>query len=243
MGKVLHTGVSKLIGQMKVTEVFFHDMHNGGRFTRKCQITLPFGTFENGLSQRWNLTTPNDAIFISQTVPEVMEAGQSQSVTVIMQNTGISTWTKSGSYKLGSQAMQDNVIWGFNRVEVPADVSPGARATFKFNIVAPEKGIGAGTAHFFKWRMLRESVEWFGIPTAPVPIRVVPRKGTTTVVPDVIEIEWTVARTKLVDAFLNPVFTGNSGPGAWVDSQSPIGDTEVPVGSTVKVHLRTGLKP
>jgi hypothetical protein len=176
-------------------------------------------------------------------VPEVMEAGQSQPVTVTMQNSGVTTWTRSGSYGLGSQSSQDNINWGRHRVELPADISPGTHVTYQFNIVAPEKGIGSGKSLFFRWKMLQELVEWFGVSTPLKSVRVVPRTGTTTLVPDVREIQWTSAKTQILDAFLNPVFTGDSGQGAWVQTQEPRGDTVVPVGSTVKVHLKTGLIP
>ena len=137
----------------------------------------------------------------------------------------------------------ETAIGGLNRVELPADVSPGSQVTFEFNIVAPETGIGSGINSLFKWKMLQESIEWFGVDTTLVSIRINPRTGTTTVVPDVREIQWTSARTMLLDAFLNPTFTGDAGEGAWVESQAPNGGTVVPAGSTVNVHLRTGLIP
>ena len=136
----------------------------------------------------------------------------------------------------------DNVF-NIKRVELPADVSPGSQVTFQFNIVAPENGIGAGINKLFKWKMLRESVEWFGVATPLVNIRIVPKSGTTTVVPDVREIKWTPAKQMLLDTFLNPTVTGDIRADSWVYSQFPIGGTVVAAGSTVKITLRTGPIP
>jgi hypothetical protein len=131
-------------------------------------------TFENALSSRWNLTTPNDAQFVAQKhqgrplLPEAMQGGQTLPVTVEMYNSGVSTWTRAGSYRLGSQAPQDNTVWGLSRVDLPNDVMPGKTATFQFNITAPsQSGI-----YQFQWRMVQDSVEWFGRFTSAVAIRV-----------------------------------------------------------------------
>ena len=147
----------------------------------KMSSNFTVRTFENALSLRWNLTTPNDAYFISQTAPEVMEPGQTQSVTVTMENTGISTWTRQGLFRLGSQTTNDIDVWSIKRVDVPTDVLPGERVTFRFNITAPNKEIGSGRTYFFQWRMLQEFVEWFGIVNPLTPVRVVPIQGTTAV--------------------------------------------------------------
>jgi hypothetical protein len=74
-----------------------------------------------------------------------------------------------------------------------------------------------------------------------VEIKVIPpTEMTTTIVPDVLEDPADSARSKILDAFLEPQFTGH---GVWVDSQSPRGGKEVAVGSTVKVHLTTAKRP
>lgn len=203
-------------------------------------------TFENGLSLRWNLTTPNDSKFISQIVPTMMEPGQSVSVTVIMQNSGVTTWTRSASYRLGESTTHGvtDTDWGIRRIELTYDVLPGAQVSFQFNIIAPNKGIGSGITKLFQWRMLQEMVEWFGIETPPLEIRIVPRQGTTVTVPDVIEISRIQANRIILDAFLVPKFTGTIGlPNTVVDSQSPLGGTVVPVGSIVTVHLKAVVSP
>jgi hypothetical protein len=57
----------------------------------------------------------NDASFINLSVPLNMVAGQSYEVAVSMKNSGNTTW-QPGTWKLGSQAPQDNTIWGPNRM-------------------------------------------------------------------------------------------------------------------------------
>ena len=145
-------------------------------------------TFENDLSLRWNLTRPNDSKFVSQTVSDVMALGQSQSVTVTMQNTGALTWTRSASYRLGTvlvDLITHKAIWGITRVELPSDVLPGEQVTFRFNIVAqdipnPKHPIPDPRdptdvpviRRLFQWKMLQEMVEWFGVDTPPVMITI-----------------------------------------------------------------------
>jgi len=187
-------------------------------------------------------TNPNNSKFVSQSVSEIMEPGQSQSVAVTIQNTGTTTWRKSSFYKLGSQGSQDNTFWSLNRVDLPVDVTPGGQVTFRFNIVAPTQGIGAGLTHFFEWQMV-EGVEWFGDTTPLTRIRIAPKQGTTTTIPDVFELNWGTAKKKILDAFLNPIITGTNVADAWVDSQSPESGKVVATGTTVNVHLTTGLKP
>lgn len=112
----------------------------------------------------------DNATFISQSVPTSMTPGQSANVSVTMQNSGTTTWTSSGAYKLGSQNPQNNVTWGGSRVLLPAGttVAPGSNYTFNFTIVAPST---AGNYNF-QWQMLREGVAWFGALTPNVVVNV-----------------------------------------------------------------------
>jgi hypothetical protein len=122
------------------------------------------------------------------------------------------------------------------------DVAPSNQVIFRFNILAPTEGIGASITHFYEWKMV-DGVEWFGDNTPLTTIRIAPKQGTMTKVSDVFELNWSTAKKKILDAFLNPGVTGTNIPDAWVDSQSPEAGTVVATGTTVNVHLRTGLKP
>ena len=106
---------------------------------------------------------PNNAAFVSQSVPTTMTAGQSYNVSVTMRNTGTNTWTSANNHMLGTQNPQDNTTWGntalgFGRVSLPSSVFPGSQVTFNFTVTAPST---PGTYNFQR-RMLQHLVEWFG---------------------------------------------------------------------------------
>jgi Ig-like domain from next to BRCA1 gene len=102
----------------------------------------------------------NDAACVSVKVPDSVQAGAEFAAVVTIRNTGTRAWTKDDTpHRLGAQNPHDNTQWGFMRVESPVDeVKPGQSATFKFNAKAP----AAPAVYPFSWRMVEESVEWFG---------------------------------------------------------------------------------
>jgi hypothetical protein len=115
-------------------------------------------------------TMRSNASFVSQTVPLSMIKGSTYPVSITMRNTGSSTWISGVNcpFRLGTQNPQDNSIWGINRKDVPGSIAPGANATFNFNVTAPS----AAGNYQFQWRMLQESVEWFGAATSNVQVLV-----------------------------------------------------------------------
>ncbi|PQB07686.1 hypothetical protein BST83_11355 [Polaribacter filamentus] len=107
--------------------------------------------------------TGNNASFVSQLVP-IMEAGNTVIVSITMKNTGTTTWTKEGNFKLGSQSPEDNIIWGLDRVNLSVDegIAPNEEKTFTFEIVVPNSdGI-----YNFQWQMIQDGEEWFGSKSA-----------------------------------------------------------------------------
>ncbi len=110
----------------------------------------------------------DDAAFVSQSVASNMTAGQTTSVSVTMRNTGTSTWTPTGGYKLGSQNPQDNTTWGMNRVSLPNSVGPGGEVTFSFSVTPPST---AGSYNF-QWRVIKESTGFFGATSTNVAVQV-----------------------------------------------------------------------
>ncbi|UTY59245.1 RHS repeat-associated core domain-containing protein [Massilia sp. erpn] len=117
-----------------------------------------FGEMTPNVAVQVNPPPPNQAQFVSHSVPASMTAGTTYNVSVTFKNTGTATWTAATAYKLGSQNPQDSATWGMSRVDVPTSVAPGQNATFSFAVKAPPS---AGT-YGFQWRMLREYIEWFG---------------------------------------------------------------------------------
>ncbi|MFZ2456212.1 MAG: hypothetical protein WAX07_07030 [Candidatus Altiarchaeia archaeon] len=121
---------------------------------------------------------PNDAQYISQSVPSTMVKGQTYSASITLKNTGTNTWTAANQYVLGSQNPQDNGIWGTGRVGLASgdSIASGSSKTFSFNVVAPAS---PGT-YDFQWRMLREGVEWFGEYTQNARVSVVTTTTSAT---------------------------------------------------------------
>lgn len=101
----------------------------------------------------------NAAEFVSQTVLPIMSPRGRQTVSVTFRNTGTATWEPNQGYFLGSQAPQDNQNWGRHRsLPLATTVPPGAEYTFSFPITAPPT---VGDVNF-QWKMVQETVEWFG---------------------------------------------------------------------------------
>jgi len=113
---------------------------------------------------------PNDAQFISQSVPGSLLPGQTATVSITMENTGTDSWTSANAQKLGTQNPQDNSTWtGATRLNLPSDVSPGDQVTFLFDITAPAI---SGT-YDFQWQMVDGQAPnngWFGDSTPSVSV-------------------------------------------------------------------------
>jgi hypothetical protein len=120
----------------------------------------------------------NKAQFVTQNVPSTMAAGQKYQVSVTMKNTGSTTWTAASNYRLGSQNPQDNKVWrgSSNRVNLGSSdsIAPGQEKRFDFTVTAPS----APGTYNFQWKMLRESVEWFGDFSSDFTVQVAPRTVT-----------------------------------------------------------------
>jgi hypothetical protein len=106
----------------------------------------------------------NQSTLISFTYPSQVTAGQSFQATVVMRNSGETTWQSTAHnptmpHRLGSTNPTDNVVWGLHRVEATTSpVPPGNDATFVINATAPSSS-GVKT---FDWQMVQDAVEWFG---------------------------------------------------------------------------------
>jgi Flp pilus assembly protein TadG len=113
---------------------------------------------------------PNNAEFVSQSIPASLIVGKTATATITLKNTGTTTWTAATNYRLGTQNPGDNKTWGLHRVPLAAGeaIAPGQQKTFSFSIKAPAS---AGTYNL-QTRMLREGVEWFGASSTNTPINV-----------------------------------------------------------------------
>ncbi|HEY0008708.1 MAG TPA: S8 family serine peptidase, partial [Tepidisphaeraceae bacterium] len=101
----------------------------------------------------------SNAAFVSQTVPTVMQAGQTYPVSVTMINTGPVTWTSENLYSLGARNSQDNSTWGANsgRTPLPSPVGPNQQVTFNFNVTAPS----TPGVYNFQRQMVKDGLSWF----------------------------------------------------------------------------------
>ena len=103
----------------------------------------------------WQNTLP-DAVYVSQSVPTFMIAGQPYQVTVTMKNVGATTWDPAALYRLGSRILGQRNLGRASSIVWPG--SPGQQAVFNFTVTAPAKG---GRFNF-QWRMVQDGVEWLG---------------------------------------------------------------------------------
>ena len=115
------------------------------------------------------LFAQNNAQFISQTVPSTLTAGEEFNVSIVMKNTGTTTWSTANSYRLGSQTPTDNTNWGATRITLPAgNVAPNEQVTITATLTAP---LNQNPGNF-QWKMVQDGVEWFGQQTELVEITI-----------------------------------------------------------------------
>ena len=120
----------------------------------------------------------NAATFVGQSVPSSVVAGETFSATVTMQNTGTTTWTSAGGYRLGSLVTGDP--WGSRALlDTNASVAPGQRKLFTISAVAPQ----AAGNYAFQWQMVQESLGWFGAASPLVSVAVTAAPLTAYSVP------------------------------------------------------------
>lgn len=111
----------------------------------------------------------DNAKFASLTLPDKMSPGEVRRVSIIVQNTGSSTWSESVLIRLGAGSTNEFVWsnWAYGgysnsltdqRACISGSVAPGSNTTFTFDIKAPST---TGT-HWFEARMVRDGVAWFG---------------------------------------------------------------------------------
>lgn len=131
-------------------------------------FSLQFETTQNKISFGQKSKTLNIIVenrsnrvkFISQLLPNTMEAKNEYSVVVQFKNNGSSTWTHSKGYKL--RLISDAKKWNINRVSMGRKdvVPPGGIATFRAKLKAPTK---PGN-YAIQWRM-QKGKYFFGEPT------------------------------------------------------------------------------
>jgi hypothetical protein len=103
--------------------------------------------------------------------PVSVHAGNAFSVRANYLNDGTTTW-KRGTFRLVS-AVDGDLFWGSDGVDLPNDVQPGDEVTFTLSLKAPVKvsptdkcaTAPGGVKCNFAWEMNEQNVESFGDPT------------------------------------------------------------------------------
>ncbi|MEN9881350.1 MAG: hypothetical protein RLZZ308_533 [Candidatus Parcubacteria bacterium] len=156
-----------------------------GLWIKKPDNTLgaTFSRFQATYLLSNNNNTTSNAQFISQTVPTSVVKGEKFTVSITLKNSGKTTWTKGGLYRLGSQNPQDTKTWlpsgGRVFLSDTEAVKPGEQKTFTFSATAPSN---EGVYHF-QMRMVKEGVEWFGDSSSDVVINVTNAKASQVISP------------------------------------------------------------
>ncbi len=154
----------------------FQSWHTDPQGNQRIPINLPEDdsnvySMTRLLTDGLALLYDQDATFISQSAPSVMQARQQYTVSLIFKDTGSTSWEASRQYFLSSQSPQDTLLWGINRVPFSSRevVNTNGEKNFTFMITAPAT---SGT-YTFQWRMVHEGVEHFGDSSVPLKITVV----------------------------------------------------------------------
>ena len=106
-------------------------------------------------------TLPEDeqgAKIVNTTIPSVMLAGQSYTVSVTVKNTGSQVWTAAQGFKLIPLA--DSALFtSVQTLDVNDTIAPGQEKTFTFVMSAPTT-TGIYNAD---WQMGQDGISWLGL--------------------------------------------------------------------------------
>jgi len=115
-------------------------------------------------------TQNDDSQFLMQIMTNEMAAGNKYEVSITMQNTGKSTWTKKDGYSLGfldSLLNIENNNLKFTKINLTEDVPPGKEVTFSFPVKAPP----APGIYEYQWEMKHGNIN-FGEPSDKYSVKV-----------------------------------------------------------------------
>jgi hypothetical protein len=106
----------------------------------------------------------DDAVVVSMSLPTRLSCGQSVTASVVMRNTGRSTWTRDGGYRLAVVSDRD-ALAQMVFIELPAGdaFAPGSTHAFEVPLRAPDSPAGTTGDTVTAWQMAR------GAGASPVP--------------------------------------------------------------------------
>ncbi len=110
-----------------------------------------------------------DSHFTTQSVPMMVQAGQSFAVNLQWLNTGTPAWDGNFGFRLNSANPSGNTTWGADRILL-ADyfVASGQSLDVSFNLTAPT----APGTYNFQWQLFNDGIGLFGEPSANIAITV-----------------------------------------------------------------------
>jgi hypothetical protein len=108
----------------------------------------------------------DNAIVISQSIPDQMYSGHTYNLFLRLRNTGTSIWT-TGYYKLALVKQSDEEQWDFKPINLRSRVERGSDVTFGFRVKAPS----APGNYSFKLRMEADG-KYFGETSGPSSVTV-----------------------------------------------------------------------
>ncbi len=122
------------------------------------------------------------AVSVLTALPARMTPGQSLGLTVSIENRGSTTLDPALGYRLGTQSPPDNTSWGVPGFALAGPLDPGRVATQQVTVRAPSQG-----SAMVQLQMLRESVHWFGTPSAVASVSVAPGGASVDAAGDTLE--------------------------------------------------------
>ncbi|MBP5737898.1 MAG: hypothetical protein J6X38_02280, partial [Abditibacteriota bacterium] len=226
------------------THTFTFDMSfpTAGTFTTDWRMVQDGVTwFGDTLAKNVTVNTvaqPLDAQIVSNTIPDVVNVGESRTVNVVVKNTGTLTWTPGGANYFALAAGDDNDPFAVSiRCGVESNVAPGGTYTFSFTMNFPT----AGTFNT-DWQMGQEGVGRFGGVLSKNVTVTAPERGAQ-MVSNTIPDSATVGETRTVT-----VTVKNTGSATWTPGGSnyyalAAGDDNDPFAASIRCGLDRNVAP
>lgn len=142
-------------------------MAEGNSFFGEPSMNVPITVYGLTVKEDDVNFIENNSRFISQKLQSEMETGETYDATVIMKNTGSTTWLPGKFKLLVSTKGGDNVgTWAVANVELSSDVYANSEVTFNFKVTAPvESGM------YNLQCQLSKDGKFFGEPTTNIIIK------------------------------------------------------------------------
>ena len=156
---------STLKNSISIPSITYFDdyLHYNVDFIDNDGLYFLMGNFNEG-GHLYKLDVYDDNANCTATpVSSPKNASSSFSATITCTNTGSTTWDAAQGYRLGSQNLANNIIWGVSSINFPVGtttVIPGQQVIFTGNFTAPSI---AGTYNY-QWQMTKGAT-FFGAMT------------------------------------------------------------------------------